>query len=214
MKADTELNRNTAQFIARVTQNLPPMTGVQMQRFNDDPLLLQRVLRKSLCPVMYIDVTTNGRSVDQCVVNLKEQGYLIPPEIQSLDELTENSYRLAIIRGDVLQLSQRQNQNIRDEAEIHGYRTPPAGLAPFVRETVTNEHLKQLGLSALIVMHEPIWRERFPLLLGISQGPFNVCRWFDRGFQTYFGNPERRWMRGRRIGFAFLDAPKRVVKRK
>ena len=149
------------------------------------------------------EVTTNGRSGDQHITDLEVQGDRVDDYAQELLRGKEfvatdgKTYKLAIIMGDEFEDDKRTNENIRVEAAKRGYLDPSVELAPYVREMFSDEDLEQMGLWALIVMHQPVSVScGFLSLLGLRR-----CvggRWLN----TFDGRPDGGWSRGR--GFLFL----------
>ncbi|PIS41049.1 MAG: hypothetical protein COT26_00075 [Candidatus Kerfeldbacteria bacterium CG08_land_8_20_14_0_20_43_14] len=197
------MDKQTGKLIARISENLPDMNSGQMQRLIDDPVGLQDALRKALCPVRMIDVTTNGRSGEQCIADLESKHYRVGDYAKQLLRnakfVATNgvTYTLAIIMGDEFEDANRTNQNIREVAHARGYPDPTVELGPYLREMFSDEDLKKMGLWALIVMHEPISDSDGDLfVLGVYRD--GRGRWLS----AYHGGPGIRWLRG--VGFMFL----------
>lgn len=197
------MDKQTGKLIARISENLPDMNPRQTQRWIDDPVGLQEALRKALCPVRMIDVTTNGRVGEQWITHLEQKRYRVGDYAKQLLRDTKFvatngiTYTLAVIMGDEFEDADRTNQNIRKVAHDRGYLYPTVELGPYLREMFSDEDLKKMGLWALILMHEPITGSDGHLhMLGVDR------RDDGRWLLTYFGRPDRRWDRG--LGFVFL----------
>jgi len=150
-----------------------------------------------------IDVATDGRTGEQWIATLKEQGNRVGDYAKQLlcsKEFVvtkDATYKLAVILGDELSDRDRTNRNIRAEAARRGYINPPAEVAPYLREMFSDKDLERTGLCGLIIMHEPIaGSDDYLVLLGGNYS--GIGRWLsaDRG------HPEVEWRR--ETGFVFL----------
>lgn len=148
------------------------------------------------------DVTTDGRSGEQHIVSqdkkfrVSEYGKQL---LRNKEFVATNgvTYKLAVIMGNEFEDAQRTKENIRSEAASRGYLDPTPEMAPYLREMISDEELKRMGLWALVVMHQPITgSDGYPGLLGLGRG--GGGRWLG----ACSGRPDDRWNRG--IGFVFL----------
>jgi hypothetical protein len=149
------------------------------------------------------NVTTTGRSGEDSIVVLKEQGFHVGSYVEELFRSKEfvatndKLYTLAVIGGDEFEDDQRTNRNIRAEADRRGWEEPPVELASYLREQISDDDLERMGLWALILMHNPISDSRgSPSLLGLDRVDDGRC------LSAFFGHPGRRWYRD--SGFLFL----------
>lgn len=190
-------------LIALISDNLPNMSPRQMQALINDPIRLQAALQKALCPDRMIDLTTHGRSGEQCIAYLEKKRYnisVLGRELLYSEKFVVTNgvtYTLAVIIGREFKNAVRTNRNIRAEALKRGYLEPPVEVAPYLRELVSDRDLKEMGLSALIVMHEPITNSHGALEV------FSISR-HDKGYwlDASPGNPDYAW--SYEYGFAFL----------
>lgn len=203
LKGKNAMDKQTGKLIARISENLPDMNSRQMQIWIDDPKGLQAALANALCPVRMIDITTNGRSGEQCITDLEKNGNRVGDYAKQLlrnEKFVATNgvtYTLAMITGDEFEDADRTNENIRAEAYKRGYVDPSVELGPYLREMFSDEDLKKMGLWALILMHEPIAASDGDLgMLGVDR------RGLGRWLGTYGGNPDIGW--NREIGFMFL----------
>ncbi len=150
-----------------------------------------------------IEVTTRGRTGEQCITSLEEQNFRLGSYgkelLRSEAFIATNGtiYNLVVIYGNEFEDSERTNANIRAEGTLRGYLTPPMEVAPYLREMFSDEDLEQIGIWALVVMHEPVnASDGFALVLGDIRGVEG--RWLG----TYDGHPGGRW--SREYGFVFL----------
>jgi len=198
------MDKQTGKLIARIAENLPEnMNTRQMQKLIDDPVGLKEALRKALCPVTMIDVTTNGRTGEQWIAHLEQKKFRVGDYakqlLRNVKFVSTNgiTYTLAIILSDEFEDADRTNEKIRAAAYKRGYVDPSVELGPYLRERFSYEDLKKMGLWELILMHEAIAASVGDLrLLGVDRN--DDGRWLD----AYYGRPDDGW--GREVGFMFL----------
>ncbi|MFH0952643.1 MAG: hypothetical protein V1838_05730 [Patescibacteria group bacterium] len=150
-----------------------------------------------------IEVTTNGRTGEQCFTDLEERSNRVSDytkeALRSKEFVATDGtvYKLAVIFGHEFEDNERTNENIRNEAAERGYLEPPMEPAPYLRDMFSDEDLEKMGIWALVLMHKPFYDSVGDLnVLGVSRsvdGP-----WLD----TFDGHPGDRWFRG--LGFVFL----------
>jgi len=149
-----------------------------------------------------IKVTTNGLSGQAWIKRLEKKGYNIGNYAKELLEhsglkILKKSYNIVILKGEEMGKDWFTNQEVRDKAKELGYLTPPVELAPLLREMISDEELKKMGLWWLIVMHEPITdSDGRPDVLGI--GRLDEGRWLN----ACHGGARYGWYRAG--GFVFL----------
>lgn len=151
-----------------------------------------------------IEVTTSGRTGEQCITSLEEQGFrlgnlanelLRGEKFVATDDGT--THNLVVISGDEFEDGERTNANIRAEATRRGYLVPPMEVAPYLRELFSDEDLEQMGIWALVVMHESVTVSFGDArVLGVSRK--DEGRWLF----ALCGRPDGRW--GREFRFVFL----------
>ncbi len=106
--------------------------------------------------------------------------------------------RVNVVKGELFADSERITHKIRDDAQGRKLKTPPPDVACMIRRKFTDKQLEEMGLWAIIAMHDPIEDSGGDLyLLGARRGGNGP--WLG----TYFGEPGRQWNRGG--GFAFLQ---------
>lgn len=149
------------------------------------------------------EVTSNGLSGESWITRLKKARYQVgdyAAQLLSGKKFVATkgvTYRLAIIKGEEFEDSERVTENIRAEANRRGYVTPSAEHAPLLRECISDEEIEAMGLCWLIVMHEPIkGADGDPGLLGLNR------RGGGRWLSAFWDDPGYRWNRGN--GFVFL----------
>lgn len=148
-------------------------------------------------------VTSDGRTGEQFIADLEKARYNVgdwakdvmrKPAFVSTNGQT---YQLVVIKGEEFEDDDRITSNIRAEAARRGYLTPPAEVAPLLREQISDEELERMGFWGLVVMHEPITdSDGDPDLLGLDRR--GEGRWLD----ACFSEPGYPWSSGR--WFVFL----------
>ncbi|MEX2410802.1 MAG: hypothetical protein WD607_05415, partial [Candidatus Paceibacterota bacterium] len=147
-------------------------------------------------------VTSNGMTdkdwIAQGEIDFSDWAKDIMSKTEFNKSVTNNiTYHPVLIKGDEFSGKERIIKNIRAEAKRRGYITPPPELAPLLRQAISDEDIKALGLTWLAVMHEPIIGfGGSPSLFGLFWS--DVGRWLD----AYFGDPDHYWSRD--DGFIFL----------
>ena len=168
-------------------------------------------------PIFLRPVTSDGRTGQQFVASLKKANYNVGDQAtycmtKSKDvngnlafvSTTGITYKPVVILGEQFEDDDRITSNIRKLAGEKKYITPPAELAPLLREEISDEDIEKMGLWRLVVMHEPIADSvGCPLLLGVGR--------YDRGrfLRAYDGRPTDRW--DRVFGFVFLAPQENLV---
>ena len=149
------------------------------------------------------EVTTDGRSGEQLTVDIEAQGDRVGNVAKQLIHgkkfVATNgiTYKLALIMADELEDDDRITSNIRAEAARRGYVDPPMELALYVREMFSDEDLEQIGLWALIIMHEVVTDSHGHLrLLGLYRYVGG------RRLHAFDVSPDDEWDRD--YGFLFL----------
>ena len=140
---------------------------------------LKRMLRKENpwgVPQTF-DVTTAGRSGEDFITALEEQGFRLGDYAKELLRSQEfvatdgKTYKLALITGDEFEDNERTNEKIRAEAAKRGYLEPPVELAPYVREMFPDEDLERMEPRALVIMHKPVTGSGFVATGSCSSSP-------------------------------------------
>lgn len=155
-------------------------------------------------PSAIFTVTSDGRTGEDFIRDLKQADYRVgdwaadvmrrQPAFVTTAGVT---YRLGVIKGEEFSDSERTTKNIRAEAARRGWFTPPAEVAPLLRESVSDEDIEHMELTWLVVMHEPI------IDSGGDANLLNLYRLDDgRWLNTVYVQPVDRW--NREDGFVFL----------
>ncbi len=163
-----------------------------------------KVIVKSVKHFFLLEVVSDGRNGEQFIASLKEKGFRIGDYAMQVLRKKDfiptkgTKYKPVVIFGkEIEEDSERTTENIRKIAKDRGYITPPAELAPLLREKISDKEIEEMGVWALIVMHEPIKDSGGnPKLLLLDRR--DDGQWLD----TCNDYPGRRW--DREDGFVFL----------
>lgn len=149
-------------------------------------------------------IITDGRTGEEFIQTLRKKGYRVSDWARDILKKSafvttkEVIYKPVVIKGDEFSDSERSSKNIRAEAKRCGYLTPPAELAPYLREILSDEETRKTGLWWLVNMHEPINdSEGTPRIFDVSRRVDGL--WLHASFD---GNPTGGWFR--EAGFVFL----------
>jgi hypothetical protein len=104
---------------------------------------------------------------------------------------------VTVLKGDLFNDTDRNTENIRNEASKRNLKKPNSELACLIREKFSNAELKEMGLSSIITMHEPIVDSDGGLIL-MAAHKLGDDLWLD----AYDGNLSDMWYPG--SGFAFV----------
>lgn len=149
-------------------------------------------------------IITDGRTGEDFIWTLRKNGYRVSDWARDVLRnpafVTSSSvtYRSVVIKGEEFSDSERSSKNIRAEAKKSGYLTPPAELAPYLREILSDEETRKMNLWWLVNMHEPIKdSEGTPRLFDVSRRVDGL--WLHA---SYDDNPAGGWFH--EAGFVFL----------
>lgn len=151
--------------------------------------------------VIYFSVTSDGTTGPQWIKRLKKKGFqtsdwarqvLNSPDFVPTSGVTTE---VTVLKGMLFEDADRITKNICAEASRRNLTKPNPEVACLVREAFSDEELEAMGLSWIVVMHEPIIdSDGDPGLLSMDGGG----RWLGAGY----GGPDCRWSRD--DGFAFV----------
>ena len=153
---------------------------------------------------MWKSLTSTGVTGETWITHLEGKGFRVDDyakqilRSEAFTSTTGTVYDLVVIKGEEFPTdAERTNEKVRAEAKRRGYLTPPAEVAPMLRESISDKEIEKMGLYALIVMHEPVAGADDDLyLLGVNR--YGGGQWL----LSYLGFPQRQWIRAR--GFVFL----------
>lgn len=66
------------------------------------------------------------------------------------------AYECNILLGSEFSDSELALEGVEQRAAQYGYAEPPIGLVPFLRQYLTDDMLRRIGVDTLIVMHAPV----------------------------------------------------------
>ncbi len=149
-------------------------------------------------------VTTDGRSGDAYLADLSKKGFLLNSVARTIlsgykfPEISEVVHRLIFVKGDEFNNDVRITRNIMAHGIRCGFFNPPIETALLLREKFsTKEMLVPLGLTSLVVMHNPV---------EVSPGNFNLLHIASHGkkelLYAHRYNPDGWWHQDR--GFVFM----------
>lgn len=152
--------------------------------------------------VIYISVTSNGRSDEEWITYLESKGtrlskyakdVLRSPDFKATTGVT---YNLAVLRGTSFTDKNRVTRKIRAEAEKRGWSKPAAEVGCLIRDLLSDAELEELNLWYIVAMHEPIEdSDRDPRLLDAHRHDDGL--WLD----TSWGRPDSEWVDDGAFGF-------------
>lgn len=153
---------------------------------------------------LWKSITSVGKTGEEWITRLESNGFRVGDYAKKLlrnaavTTTTGTVYDLVVIKGEEFPTdAARTNEAIRALAKSRGYLTPPIEVAPLLRESITDKEIEEMGLYALIVMHEPVADADGGLrLLGVDRR--DGGRWLF----AFFGSPQCLWFRD--DGFVFL----------
>jgi len=154
--------------------------------------------------VIYFTVTSDGTTGEEWIKRLEKGGYNVGFYAKQLLNSKDFrptkgvKYEIAVLKGVLFPDDDRVTKKIRAEADKRKLTTPNAEVACFIREMFTDKEIKAMGLTWIIVMHEPIKDSRGVLHL-LSVDRDDLGQWL----RTYYGSPDRQW--DRVSGFAFVS---------
>ncbi|MDD3102426.1 MAG: hypothetical protein PHE59_04770 [Patescibacteria group bacterium] len=161
--------------------------------------------------VIYFDVTSDGTTGPEWINRLMKNDFrissqgeqlLCSSEFKSTKSIT---YHIAVFKSMLFKDEERCTKKIREEAKSRKLGTPNAEIACLIRESFTDGEVKAMGLSNILVMHEPIKNSGDWYLFNVDCG--SGGRWLDT-FQDHSveNNSDNQWNRG--DGFAFVVSQK------
>ncbi|MDB5275018.1 MAG: hypothetical protein JWO58_3385 [Chitinophagaceae bacterium] len=107
--------------------------------------------------------------------------------------VAEQTYTVALMPNAVIEKNRdRSTEGLRQVgADKFGYAKPLAGIAPRIREALSDEAMEKLGFYYVAALHDPIAdRGGYPSVLDAHRD--DGGRWLD----AYWGRPGRKWLTG------------------
>ena len=142
-----------------------------------------------------LEVVSDGRSGTDFIRTLKAANWRISDWAQDVMKkpaftaTNSTRYKLVVIKGDEFDHDPTTDE-IRALASERNYLTPPAEVAPLLREFLSDKDLETMGVFWLAVMHEPIIdSDGRPGVLFVNRD--HDGRWLS----AYWANPNDPWSR-------------------
>jgi len=150
------------------------------------------------------EVISDGTSGKKWIGRLQKKNFHVSDGAQSVLRkeafiiTVGKVYKPVVIFGRELEESNGIRENIHKEAIERKYRTPPAELAPLLREALSDEEIKAMDILWLNVMHEQIKSLKgYPSVLDLSSGAYGPGLYSSCGTPGYRGRLPQ-------YGFVFL----------
>lgn len=150
--------------------------------------------------IITFSVVSDGTTGPEWIKRLEKGGFRVSDYVKQLlkkmsttDNVTTD---MLFLKGELFFDNDRTTSNIRAEAEKRGLTEPNSETACLIREKFTDQELREMGLCAIITMHEPIVdSDGDPSLLSVGRS--GNGRWLDACCDL----PDDSW--NRVFGFAF-----------
>ena len=151
--------------------------------------------------VITFTVTSDGTTGPQWIKRLKKGGFRVSDYAEQLlnkmsttDGVTTD---VSVLTGELFSDDDRTTSKIRAEAESRGLIEPNPEIACLIREKFTDKELEEMGIWAMVAMHEPINDAGGgPDLLDADRS--GGGRWLA----ACYDEPDRRWHRDYSFAFA------------
>ena len=152
--------------------------------------------------IIRFSVTSDGTTGEGWITRLESKGNKVSPYAKQVLRSTAFqptngvTTEIAVMKGSLFTDDDRITSKIRAKAKEYQFQTPHAEVACLIREMFTDEEIKEMGLTWIVTMHEPIEdSDRYPYLLGTDRR--GGSPWLDANDDE----PGDGWNRD--IGFAF-----------
>jgi hypothetical protein len=195
------MNKQAIDNLLETLLNSPQGAGVSLQSE-----------KRAIELVHLAPITSDGRVATQLIADLKQKNFHVGDWSENI--LTKGRdtrgkiafvptngvvYKPVLIAGDQFPDNERSTAYVRMIAKENKLVTPPAELAPLLRETITDELMEKNDLTCIVVMHNGIIDSAEILsLLGLDKSDKETKR---RCLLAYYGKMASRWPR--KFGFVF-----------
>ena len=156
--------------------------------------------------VIYFTVTSDGTTGERWIARLEKKGFRLSDYAKSVlrhrkfKPTTGVSTEIAVLKGELFTDDDRITKNVRALARKRKLTKPNTEAACLIREKFSDKELEEMGLWAIIAMHDPTPdSDGDPSLLGADRYDDFRC------LSAYDGNLDDEWNRD--DGFAFAVAP-------
>lgn len=153
--------------------------------------------------VTHFSVTSDGTTGPEWIRRLEDKGLRVSDYAKILLKSTDFkstsgvTIEVVVLKGELFSDDDRITENIREEAKKRNLSTPNAEVACLIREKLTDDEIKDMGLWWIVTMHEPI-KESISVPNLLSARRYDDGRWLD----TSYDEPGHRWSCV--SGFAFV----------
>ena len=151
--------------------------------------------------VITFTVTSDGTTGPQWIKRLKKGGFRVSDYVeQLLNKMSTTdgvTIEVSVLTGELFSDDDRTTSKIRAEAESRGLIEPNPEIVCLIREKFTDKELEEMGIWAMVAMHEPINDAGGgPDLLDADRS--GGGRWLA----ACYDEPDRRWHRDYSFAFA------------
>ena len=112
--------------------------------------------------VIYFSVTSDGTTGEQWVSRLEDKGFYLDEYVKEMlcspDFKPTNGVatEVAVLKGMLFATNHRSIENVLSNSKRRKLIRPNTEIACLILEKFSKKQVKQMGLSCLLVMHEPI----------------------------------------------------------
>lgn len=162
---------------------------------------------------IYFSVVSDGTTGPEWIERLKKNGCKVEESAKNI--LRSNGFNptiggittVVVLKNELFEENDRNTKNIRVEADKRNFVKPNAEIACLIREKFLDKEIEDMGISTIVVMHEPIKDS------GYCREFFVVGHYIHDQFHVQCLNnccdyPGGNWYG--RIGFAFTVATPKV----
>jgi hypothetical protein len=155
--------------------------------------------------IIYLSVTSDGTTGPKWFDRLNEQDISVGNDAKTVlfshnvRYTSGTTMQIAVLKGMLFHDNDRVTDYIRTEASRRGFSTPNVEVACLIREKVSDDDLRAMGLYLIAVMHDPMNDSDInSLLLSADRGCWlYTCR----------GRPDGQWLRDSGFAFVVSHAP-------
>jgi hypothetical protein len=151
--------------------------------------------------VIYFTLVSYGLTSEQWIAHLEaKKGYGVSRGAKDLLLSSEFkptngvAYNIAVVKGELFADNDRVTKNIRQEADKRKFTTPNPEVVCLIRDSFSDQEIREMGLTWIIAMNNPIKDSDGGLrLLGVNADRHSLSTGCDF--------PDNKWRRNG--GFAF-----------
>jgi hypothetical protein len=151
--------------------------------------------------IVRFSVVSNNASGKKWIARLKQAGFFIHDEGLLLSKNFKATkgvtYNVVIYKGKLWSKNDRTSDNIKSRAAYASLAYPSLEIACLIREKISDKEIDAMGLSSIVIMHEPIKASKDMLYLVVHHDDFGS--WLDT---IHFSSGDL-WDES--CGFAFIE---------